>query len=93
MIQHCGERTSPRHTAISAEIIAVWAPDAAQIDAELLAYGSGLFGSVDRWQQAGVLIAVWGIQLWWSPPLLRRFRYGPLEWSWRALTYWRVPGR
>ena len=46
---------------------------------------------VDRWQQALVVIAVWGIQLWWSPLLLRRFRYGPLEWSWRALTYWRVP--
>ena len=56
-------------------------------------HGLGLFGSVDRWQQAIVVIAVWGIQLWWSPLLLRRFRYGPLEWSWRALTYWRIPRR
>ena len=54
-------------------------------------HGFGLFGSVDRWQQAIVVIAVWGIQLWWSPLLLRHFRYGPLEWSWRALTYWRIP--
>ena len=23
--------------------------------------------------------------LWW----LRRFRFGPLEWCWRSLTYWR----
>ncbi len=52
-------------------------------------HGFGLFGSVDRWQQFIVVIAVWGIQLWWSPLLLKRFRYGPLEWSWRALTYWR----
>ena len=56
-------------------------------------HGFGLLGSVDRWQQVIVVIAVWGIQLWWSPPLLRRFRYGPLEWSWRALTYCRIPGR
>ena len=54
-------------------------------------HGLGLFGSVDRWQQTIVVMAVWGIQLWWSPLLLRRFRYGPLEWSWRALTYWRIP--
>ena len=56
-------------------------------------HGFGFFGRVDRWQQAIVVIAVWGIQLWWSPLLMRRFRYGPLEWSWRALTYWRIPGR
>ena len=56
-------------------------------------HGFGLFGRVARWQQAIVVIAVWGLQLWWSPLLMRRFRYGPLEWSWRALTYWRVPGR
>ncbi len=56
-------------------------------------HGFGLFGRVDRWQQAIVVIAVWGLQLWWSPLLMRRFRYGPLEWSWRALTYWRIPGQ
>ncbi len=56
-------------------------------------HGFGLFGRVDRWQQAIIVIAVWGIQLWWSPLLLRRFRYGPLEWSWRVLTYWQIPRR
>ena len=56
-------------------------------------HGFGLFGRVDRWQQAIIVIAIWVIQLWWSPLLMRRFRYGPLEWSWRALTYWRIPGR
>ena len=25
----------------------------------------------------------------WSPWWLRRFRFGPLEWCWRSLTYWR----
>lgn len=56
-------------------------------------HGLGLFGSVDRWQQVLIVLAVWGIQLWWSPLLLRRFRHGPLEWSWRALTYWRLSRR
>ena len=54
-------------------------------------HGFGLFGRIDRWQQAIIVIAIWVIQLWWSPLLMRRFRYGPLEWSWRALTYWRIP--
>ena len=56
-------------------------------------HGFGLFGRLDRWQLAIAAIAVCVIQLWWSPLLLKRSRYGPLEWSWRALTYWRLPGR
>jgi uncharacterized protein len=26
----------------------------------------------------------------WSKPWLGRFRYGPLEWLWRCLTYGRL---
>ena len=26
--------------------------------------------------------------LLWSKAWLDRFRYGPLEWLWRCLTYW-----
>jgi uncharacterized protein len=29
----------------------------------------------------------WSFCRWW----LARFRYGPLEWVWRAVTYWRIP--
>jgi uncharacterized protein len=25
----------------------------------------------------------------WSRPWLARYRFGPLEWVWRCLTYWR----
>ena len=54
-------------------------------------HGLGLFGQVDRiWQQLLVL-AVFGLQLWYSPLWLTRYRFGPLEWLWRALTYWRLP--
>ncbi len=54
-------------------------------------HGLGLFGSVERYQQLFVVLAVWLIQLWLSPVWLRRFAYGPLEWAWRALTYWYIP--
>jgi uncharacterized protein len=51
--------------------------------------GFGLFGGVSRAHQILIVVAIWAIQLvisqWW----LRRFRYGPLEWLWRSLTYWR----
>jgi len=53
-------------------------------------HGLGLFGQVDRVGQFGVVLAVWALQLWWSPLWLARFRFGPLEWAWRSLVYRRV---
>ena len=50
-------------------------------------HGFGLFGSVDRIGQVGVVAAVWVVQLVASPLWLRRFRFGPVEWVWRWLTY------
>lgn len=52
-------------------------------------HGFGLFGSVERWKQALIVVAVWLAQLWWSPLWLARFRQGPLEGIWRRLTYGR----
>ena len=40
--------------------------------------------------RTGILIfclSVWGLQLWWSPAWLDRFRFGPAEWLWRVGTY------
>ena len=52
-------------------------------------YGFGLFGHLERFHLLGVVIAVWIVQIavsnWW----LGRFRFGPVEWVWRSLTYWR----
>ena len=50
-------------------------------------HGLGLFGSVDRVGQMGVVVGVWALQLAASPLWLRRFRFGPVEWAWRSLTY------
>lgn len=49
--------------------------------------GLGLFGTVDRAGQALIVLAVWALQLVWSPLWLSTFRFGPMEWLWRTLTY------
>ena len=51
-------------------------------------YGAGLYGRVDRVGLWGIVLAVWLLQLWYSPLWLKYFRYGPAEWLWRSLTYW-----
>jgi uncharacterized protein len=57
--------------------------------ASFVFYGHGLalFGRVPRVGQLGFVVAVWILQLWLSPWWLARFRYGPLEWLWRSLSY------
>jgi len=52
-------------------------------------YGLGLYGNVPRLAQMAFVVAVIGLQLFISPIWLRRYRFGPLEWLWRSLTYWR----
>lgn len=49
-----------------------------------------LFGRLDRAQLYFVALLGWAIMLTWSQPWLARFRYGPLEWLWRCLTYGRL---
>jgi uncharacterized protein len=49
--------------------------------------GLGLYGEIERAQQVQLVLAIWVVQLIWSPIWLRFFRYGPFEWLWRSLTY------
>ncbi|MAY75717.1 MAG: hypothetical protein CMJ31_13565 [Phycisphaerae bacterium] len=53
-------------------------------------YGFGLLGSIDYPGLWGVVLGVWVFNLIFSALWLRWFRYGPFEWAWRSLTYWRV---
>ncbi|MEM7737801.1 MAG: DUF418 domain-containing protein, partial [Deinococcota bacterium] len=53
-------------------------------------YGLGLYGQLNRIAQLGVVVVIWTIQIIVSPWWLKRFRYGPLEWLWRSLTYLRI---
>lgn len=52
-------------------------------------YGFGLFAKLQRYQLLYVVVAVWALLLIVCPIWLRHFRYGPMEWVWRSLTYWR----
>jgi uncharacterized protein len=53
-------------------------------------YGFGLYGQVPRAGQMAIVVAVLGLQLWYSPLWLKHFRFGPAEWAWRSLSYWRL---
>jgi uncharacterized protein len=52
-------------------------------------YGFGLFGTINRTGLAAIVLAIWTFQLIVSPIWLKYFRFGPAEWLWRSLTYWR----
>ncbi|GAB2760926.1 hypothetical protein GCM10027174_41820 [Salinifilum aidingensis] len=50
----------------------------------------GLHGA-ERWGLMAALAAgIFCVQFGWSHLWLRHFRYGPLEWVWRCLTWWQV---
>ncbi|HEX8569357.1 MAG TPA: DUF418 domain-containing protein [Caulobacteraceae bacterium] len=51
--------------------------------------GLGLFGTMNRDEWIPIVLAIWAAQLIWSPLWLAAFRYGPLEWLWRRLSYGR----
>ncbi len=51
-------------------------------------HGLGLYGHVERGGQALFVIGIWVVILIISPIWLKYYRYGPLEWLWRTLTYW-----
>ncbi len=48
----------------------------------------GWHGRLQRHQVYYVVAAIWLVEIVWSPLWLRYFRFGPLEWAWRSLTYW-----
>jgi len=52
----------------------------------------GLFeiGTFSRSQLIIYIFAVWGLQIYWSKPIVDNFKYGPLEWLLRKLTYYFV---
>ena len=47
------------------------------------------FGQLEYYQLYYVLAGVWVVNLVWSSIWLRYFRFGPVEWVWRSLTYWK----
>jgi uncharacterized protein len=53
--------------------------------------GFGLYARLHRHELYYVVGAIWLLQLVVSPLWLARYRFGPLEWLWRWLTYGERP--
>lgn len=51
--------------------------------------GFGYFGKLQRYEVYSIVLCIWTIQIIWSHIWLRYFQYGPFEWVWRQLTYWK----
>lgn len=51
--------------------------------------GLGLYGEFDRVSLWGVVVAIWVLQLIWSPLWLSKYQMGLFEWAWRRLSYGR----
>lgn len=55
-----------------------------------LGYGFSMYGKLQRYELYYIVISIWVFQLIFSPIWLKYFRFGPLEWLWRSLTYWKM---
>ena len=54
-------------------------------------YGLGWFEQMGRCWQLLFALALFAVQVAWSHAWLRHFRFGPMEWLWRAITYRQLP--
>lgn len=54
-------------------------------------YGLGFFEQLPRAGQLPFAVALFAVQVALSHAWLARFRFGPMEWLWRALSYLRLP--
>lgn len=52
-------------------------------------YGFGYYNKLAYHQLYFVVAGIWVFQLIFSSVWLRYFRFGPFEWLWRSLTYWK----
>ena len=55
-----------------------------------LSYGFGLMGKIEIWQGILLTIVIYALQIPFSNWWLSKFKYGPFEWLWRSLTYWKI---
>jgi uncharacterized protein len=52
-------------------------------------YGFGFYNKLKFHELYYVVFAIWIFQLIFSSIWLKYFRFGPFEWVWRSLTYWK----
>jgi uncharacterized protein len=53
-------------------------------------YGLNYYAELEFYQIYIVALAIWVLQLIISPIWLKYYLFGPLEWVWRSLTYWKI---
>lgn len=51
--------------------------------------GFGMFGKLQRYELYYVVLSVWIFEIILSHIWMRYFSFGPFEWLWRSLTYWK----
>jgi uncharacterized protein len=52
-------------------------------------YGLGYYNKLQYHQLYYVVGCVWLFQIIFSAVWLKYFQFGPFEWTWRSLTYWK----
>lgn len=53
-------------------------------------WGFGKFGSLGGPALLGIALGVYAVQVVLSAVAARYLQYGPMEWLWRSVTYWRI---
>jgi uncharacterized protein len=53
-------------------------------------FGLALFNQLSHLDITMIVISVWVFQIVFSVLWMRSYQYGPFEWIWRSLTYWKV---
>jgi len=53
-------------------------------------YGFDLTATLHRPMLYAIVLTIWTAQLLFCPLWLEKFRFGPAEWLWRSLTYWKL---
>src|ERR1700730_11552423 len=48
-----------------------------------------LYGGVEYYKLYLIVGCMWVVNLVWSTVWLKYFQFGPVEWLWRSLTYWK----
>jgi len=63
-------------TSVSMQVLFVWSP-------------LKWYGYMDYYKLYIVVVCMWLVNMTWSTIWLRYFEFGPMEWVWRSLTYWK----
>jgi len=53
-------------------------------------FGFALYGQLQRYELYLVVLGIWVFQMIFSHIWLHYFNFGPFEWLWRSLTYWKA---